>query len=164
MRSMRALLSIISFGIVVSCVDLGDEIPPDIPIARLMTAPDTIVVEGRHMYLTTYLWRDFMPISPPGGKPLIAIAYVTATDTAHLPATITADAIWIVHDSLAWKGWFTNESTPPGESRPNRLVKVYRDGPTWGPHIYVDVVVRMLDGRGNGHLLRAAHQWIDRTD
>jgi hypothetical protein len=161
---MRTLLLLVFLGTATGCADLGNEIPPDIPIARLMTAPDTVVVEGRHLYLTTYLWRDFMPISPPGGKPLIAIAYLTATDTAHLPATITADAIWIVRDSLAWNGWFTNETSPPGESRPNRIVKVARDGPAWGPHIFVDVIVRILDGRGHAQLLRAPHQWIDRTD
>lgn len=161
---MRPLLALIVFVTALGCADLGEEIPPDIPVIRLLTAPDTVVAEGRRLFLTTYLWRDFMPISPPGGKPLIAIAYVTATDTGQLSPTITADAIWVVHDSLAWKGWFENETTPPGESRPNRLVKVARNGPAWGPHIFVDVIIRILDGRGNSHLLRAAHQWIDRTD
>jgi hypothetical protein len=164
MESMRALLFLLFFGAALGCADLGDEIPPEIPVDRLLAAPDTVVVEGRRLCLTTYMWRDFMPISPPGGKPLITIAYVTATDTPQLSPSITADAIWIVHDSLAWKGWFASESTPPGESRPNRLVKVCRDGPTWGPHIFVDVIVRVLDGRGNTQMLRAAHQWIDRTD
>ena len=155
-----------SFAILLSlgCTDLGQEVPPDIPVERLQTAPDTVVVEGRTLVLTTYMWRDFMPISPPGGKPLIVIAYITAVDSTPLPSTISADAIWILTDSLVWKGGFTAEPTPPGESRPNCLRRVARDGPLWGPYVSVDVVVRVLDGHGNVSLLRAPQQWISRTD
>ncbi len=149
-----------------ACSDNGDSVspdPPDIPISQLLSSPDTITVEGRRLYLSTYMWRDFQPVSPPDGKPLIAIIYVTATDTAQLPG-ISTDAVWIVYNNQVWKSWFTNEPTPPGETKPNRIVRIAREGPLWGPHIHVDVIVRVIDARGNSQLLHAPDQWIGRTD
>jgi hypothetical protein len=38
------------------------------------------------------------------------------------------------------------------------------DGPKWGPDIYVDVVVQIIDEEGNAYLLRASDQEIIRLD
>lgn len=144
------------------CLDSGEPVPPTISIQELLAAPDTVVVEGRTLTLSTSIWRDFMPISPPDGKPLIAAAYIDAVDTTRLPSSITSDAIWIAYDGQVWNSHFTNE-TPP-QQRPNRLEKIARNGPKWGPGVYVDVVVRVFDGRGIAVLLGASHQCIGRTD
>jgi len=158
----------VTFTVVfLSCADSGvsvPPVPPDIPVDELLAAQDTITVEGRTLILSTYIWRDFMPISPPDGKPLIALAYVDGIDTTRLPSSIKADAIWIVYVGQVWKSYFTDETRPPNPLKPNRLERIARNGPKWGPDVYVDVVVSILDGRGNTHLLRAAHQWIGRTD
>lgn len=158
----RCILLLIALKLA-GCSDNGVSVPPDIPIGELLAAPDTILVEGKTLYLSTYLWRDFMPISPPDGHPLIAIIYVTATDTAQLPSSISADAVWIVYEQQVWKSWFTNEPIPPDQQRPNRIVKLARDGPKWGPGIYVSVIVRVIDSQGGTSLLRAPNQFINRT-
>lgn len=145
------------------CSDDGVPVPPDIPVDQLLAVPDTVIVNARALYLTTYLWRDFQPISPPGGKPLIAVVQVTATDTARLPGSISVDALWITYGREVWKSWLANEPIGYPE-RPNRIVMVARDGPAWGPHVSVDVIVRVADGRGGAVLLRAPNQWISRTD
>jgi len=150
--------------ILIGCSDNGISVPPDIPINQLLSSPDTILIDTRYFYLSTYIWRDFQPISPPDGKPLIAIIYITATDTAQLPASISADAVWILYNNQVWKSWFTNETISPSEFKPNRLVKIARNGPKWGPHVYVDVIVRVYDGKGGNQMLRASKQWINRTD
>ena len=90
---MRLSIFVLLFVVGLGCSDLGVSVPPDIPISQLRSAPETITVEGRQLYLTTFIWRDFQPISPPDGKPLIAIIYVTATDTAQLPGSISTDAV-----------------------------------------------------------------------
>ncbi len=154
-----AFISLFIFG----CSDDGVSIPPDIPIQKLLSTPDTIVVENRRIYLSTYMWRDFQPISPENGHPLIAIVYLTAVDTIPLPKNISADGIWIVYNNEVWKSWLTSESTPP-EIKPNRLVKVAREGPKWGPNVFVDVIVRITDGKGGSQLLRGSKQYIGRTD
>lgn len=150
--------------ILVGCSDNGVSVPPDIPINQLLASPDTVRIDTRQFYLSTYMWRDFQPISPPDGKPLIAIIYVTATDTAQLPSSISTDAVWIVYNNQVWKSWFTNEPIAPSELKPNRIVKIAREGPKWGPHVNVDVIVRVYDGKGARLLLRAPNQWIGRTD
>ncbi len=145
------------------CSDEGASAPPDLPPSQLQAARDTITVEGRKLFLATFIWRDFMPVSPPDGKPLIAVLYVTATDTVPLPGSISADAVWIVYDNQVWKSWLRDDPAA-GENKRYRLVKIAREGPNWGPGVAVDVVVRVFDGSHNAFLLRAPSQWISRTD
>lgn len=161
---MKTFIFVLIVVVAIGCSDNGISVPPDIPISQLLSSPDTITADGRQLYLATYMWRDFQPISPPDGKPLIAIVYVTATDTAQLPSSISTDAVWIVNNNQVWKSWFTNEPIAPSELKPYRIVKIAREGPKWGPHIYVDVIVRVIDRQGNHKLLRARNQWIGRTE
>jgi hypothetical protein len=160
---MKIFMFLLITFVAIGCSDIGVSVPPDIPINQLLTSPDTIHIDTRHLYLSTFMCRDFQPISPPGGKPLIAIIYVTATDTAQLPSSISTDAVWVVYNNQVWKSWFTNELAPD-ELKPNRIVKIAREGPKWGPHVYVDVIVRVYDGKGGTLLLRAPKQWIGRAD
>ena len=143
------------------CSDNGVSVPPEISISELLAAPDTITVEGRKLTLSTYMWRDFMPASPPDGHPLLAILYITAADTAQLQSSISADAVWIVHNQEVWKSWLAND---PSQQPRNRIAKMARDGPKWGPGIYVPVIVRVVNGQGKTYLLRADDQFIGRTD
>jgi hypothetical protein len=148
----------------ISCSEDDENLPPDIPLNQLINAPDTINVEGSLIYLSTDIWRDFMPISPPDGKPMIALIYITAKDTAKIPASINTDAVWMVYNNEVWKSWYSNELVAPGELKQNRIVKIVRNGPKWGPHVFIDVIVRVYDSWGNAELLRASKQWISRTD
>lgn len=140
-------------------------LPPDTPIDQLRAAPETIVVQGKTLSLSTYLWRDFMPISPPDGKPLNTIIYVTATDAAELATPISADAVWVIYNNEVWKAWLTiRPNAEGGTNQKNLIVGIASNGPKWGPHVFVDVVVRVSDGKGGTMLLRAPHQGINRTD
>jgi hypothetical protein len=164
MRFIRLCVVVLATG----CVDNGYEIPqidvpPEIPLDELRNSADTIVVEGRTLTLSTDLWRDFQPISPPDGKPLICILYITATDTARLPTGISSDGVWIVYGQQTWRSYFSKEARPPGEADLNQIIEIARDGPKWGPGVDVDVIVRVFDGKGTSQLLRAPDQPIGRT-
>ena len=161
---MRAIALVVMTIILLGCSDYVVSVPPDVPIDQLLASPQTIVVESRQLYLSTFMWRDFMPISPPDGKPLISFIYVTADDTARLPGSISTDAVWMVYNNQVWKSWLSNEPIAPDQLKPNRIVKIARDGPKWGPNVSVDVIVRVYDGKGNSQMLRATNQWIGRTD
>jgi hypothetical protein len=150
--------------VAIGCSDNGVEVPPEIPVSRLLAAPETIPVQGRLLSLSTILWRDFQPNSPPDGKPLISIIIVAAADTAQLPTSISIDAVWIVCNNQVWSSWFTNEPIAHDLLKPNRIVKIARQGPKWGPNVGVDVIVRVNVGVGAALLLRAHNQWIDRTE
>lgn len=160
---MRIFISLLFAVSLIGCSQNPVSAPPNIPISQLLASPNTIVVDGAYLHLTTSMWRSFQPISPPDGTPLTAICYVEGTDTTRVPSTISADAVWIINDGQVWKSWFTDE-LPPTEEVPNRIVKYARNGPKWGPQINVDVIVRVTDGQGHSQLLRASDQYIARLD
>lgn len=137
--------------------------PPDIPIETLLAAPDTLKIENQRFVLSTVLWRDFQPVSPPDGKPLIALAYIQTTDSSTISSSIDADAIYIVYNNQVWKSFFSNEILTPDDLRPYRIGRIAREGPKWGPDVYVDVIVRTKAG-DQDYLLKAGRQYIDRTD
>ena len=102
---------------------------------------------------------DFQPISPPDGKPLIAVLRVKAADGAALAATFHVDGAWVINGAEVWTASVGDE----------KLASAYyevvaRDGPKWGPNVSVDVVVRIREPSGSSKLLRAAAQVIQRTD
>lgn len=142
----------------------GFTLPPDVPIKKLIASPKTIRIEGRQLYLSTEIWRDFQPISPPDGWPLTAILSITSRETGKLPTSISTDAVWMVYKNQVWRSWFKNEPVAPDLLAPNRIVKIVRGGPKWGPHIHIDVIVRVNDSQGASRMLRAPNQWISRTD
>jgi hypothetical protein len=104
-----------------------------------------------------------MPPSPPDGRPLIALIWLTAIDSLAFPFSIDANRLWIVNDDLVWETEFSYEERPKNPNRIHQLEKVARDGPKWGPNIQVEVIVRIIDVENNTYLLRAHDQWIDAT-
>lgn len=162
--NMKRFCCLLALAALIGCSESEKIIsaPPDIPLDQLQAAPDTVQVEGQQLYLETFVWRDFMPISPPDGKPLVAVMYITSVDSARLPATISADAVWIVYGDQVWKSWIVDAANSVANGY--RLAKIAREGPKWGPGVRVDVIVRVLDAGGHGHLLQAPDQLIGRTD
>jgi hypothetical protein len=127
-----------------------------------LSAPEQVEIDGRKYVLETYMWRDFMPMCPPDGKPLIAIIWVTAVDSLEIPSSLGANRLWIIKDKEVWETKFTDEQHQPYYDF--QLEKIARDGPKWGPKIQVDVVVRLVDKGNKTYLLKASNQWIGRTD
>ncbi len=134
----------------------------DYPLDELLTAPEQIEINGREFVLETALWRDFMPgpQAPPDGSPLNVIAYVVAIDSLSFPTSLDADLLWVIKDDADM--WVTAlESEMPTHNY--ELKKSAQDGPKWGPDIYVDVAIRVVDQDGRTYLLRAADQLIGAT-
>ena len=89
---------------------------------------------------------------------------MTAIDSLPFPSSIDATKLWVINEEEVLETKFTDEERPQYPQRKHQLEKVARNGPKWGPGIYVDVVVRIIDGRRNFYLLRASNQYISRTD
>lgn len=136
----------------------------NIPVQELLAAPDTLILDDQPLVLRTYMWRDFQPISPSDGKPLIAIFWVYSADSTVIPENTTLDAAWLIHNDQIWGSYLTGEDPPPSEDTPYQLYDVLRDGPKWETGIEVDVVLRIRSAEGNNHLIRASNQHIGRTD
>jgi hypothetical protein len=155
------LLALVIYTLIPGC-KLFDSSGPSIP--DLLDAPEQIEIDGREYILETFLWRDFMPVSPPDGQPLIALIWITAIDSLAFPSTIDANRLWVINDELVWETEFSFEERPDDPNRIHQLEKIARDGPKWGPGIQVEVIVRVTDSQDSTYLLRAADQWIYRTD
>lgn len=161
---MRCAGIVATLSIVAGCKDFGVEVPPDIPVARLLQTPDTITVEGKPLYLAAALGRDFFPSSPPNGRPLVAVIRLITTDRSQFPASVSADAIWIVFSTQVWRSYFTSEGPGLAPETPYQYSRIAREGPKWGPFVFVDVVVRVYDSHGNAQLLHVPNQWIGRSE
>src|SRR3989344_3856754 len=83
--------------------------PSTVSLQNLQKAPEKVSINGSEYTLETYLWRDFMPISPPDGKPLIAVVKVKALGKTNVPSEINATRLWVVKDNDIWETEFTNE-------------------------------------------------------
>ncbi len=130
-------------------------------ISNLLGSPEKITVDDRTYVLETYLWRDFMPVSPPDGQPLMAAIRIVATDSAAFPALLDADKMWVVKERKeVWETKFIGEQR---EGEPNKLEKFAQDGPKWGPGIEVDVVVRLVKD-SKTFLLKATKVSITKTE
>jgi len=156
------LLPFLIFGLVGCALLVGDDGPSELSREELSSAPTLVRVDGKDLSLDTYIWRDFMPISPPDGKPLVAILRVRTNDGSSIPDGLKMPAAWIVNDSEVWDTLLDDEQ--PGPHPENVLELVARDGPKWGPNLAVDVVVQLRLADGSKLLLKAVDQMIERTD
>ena len=132
----------------------------DPPLAELEGAPARVQIAGSELKLETYLWRDFMPIAPPNGTPLIAVLRIVTTNATRIPEGLKAEHVSITYQGEVWTAAVKQEhpTTEPGV-----FEVVARNRPKWGPGVKVDVVVRLRDARGQTYWLRAPNQPIHRT-
>jgi hypothetical protein len=156
----RTLTALTATLVLTACGGSSPTTPSPLP-SDLAAAPTRVVLAGKSLGLDASLWRDFMPISPPDGRPLTALLQIRADDGSEVPATVVADMVWVLNGADAW-------STLPREERSrHETAPIYelvaRDGPKWGPGITVDVVVRLRDQSGRDVLLRVANRPIKGT-
>ena len=122
--------------------------------------PTNVAFGGATLALETYLNRDFMPFSPPDGRPLTAFVRVRSTDGAPLPVGLGVSWVGVYFQGQVWL------SAPESMALydPSVVEAITRDGPKWGPGETADVVVIVSVAGGHRALLRAADQPILRSD
>lgn len=126
----------------------------------LLSTPEEVIFEEIRYHLETSLWRDFMPISPPDGQPLIALIKVISIENVLIPSTLDVDRLWIINGYEVWESTFSEELD---SSDGCKIEKIARNGPKWDTGIRVDVVVRLIGINQKSILLRASNQIIGRT-
>lgn len=159
MTRLRALLSVATACVLLAGCESTTTISPQ-PL-RPTNPPTQVRVDGHELVLETWLWRDFMPIAPPDGQPLVAALRIKTTDGRPFPAGVTADQVTVEYGDVAWTA--TAQVERPS-SQASVLEVIARDGPRWGPHVNVNVMVRLRDRDGREHWLGAVNQPIHRTD
>ena len=160
-----ALNSVFKFnklvGIALFCILIFSCKSPFSPdIKELLSFPEEVEINGRIYTLETSLGRDLMPGRDPDGGPLIAVVWITAADQLQFPSNLDANRLWIINGQEVWETEFSYEERPQDPNRKHQLEKIARDGPKWGPNIYVDVVVRIIDHNNRAYFLKASNQYI----
>jgi len=156
----KGLIIILLICLVIILVGIS-LMPSTVSLQDLRAAPEKIEINGTEYTLETYLWRDFMPICPPDGRPLVALVKVKAPGETAISSKIDATRLWVVKGKEIWETEFANEE---GSAIGDTLEKIGRDGPKWGPGITVDIVVKIIDLKsGKSYLLKASNQYIHRT-
>jgi hypothetical protein len=121
-----------------------------------------ITIDSHDYFIDAYLWRDFMPISPPNGKNLISINWLIRADSSAIPDNIELKQQYVVYGDSLWMADYENETHQTPEYKQE---KVSRNGPKWGPFVYVDVIAKITDTKTNRDFyLKRDKVFIIRTD
>src|SRR3989442_811672 len=81
------VLTALAWTLASACASDGSVGPPSlVPLtSELHNAPQQTTLAGVTLQLETYLWRDYQPVAPPDGEPLIAVLPVKSVDGATIP-------------------------------------------------------------------------------
>ncbi|MEO9968022.1 MAG: hypothetical protein ABJF11_19675 [Reichenbachiella sp.] len=128
----------------------------------LIKSSEEINIDGQKLFLRAALWRDFMPISPPSGKGLIAVNYLVHRDSAKIPSYIKLSKQYVINGDSLWMSEYADET----RETPDYLIeRVSRNGPKWGPDITVTVIAEVKSLKDdNTYYLRLDEESIWRTD
>jgi len=143
-----------------------------VSINELRSAPAEIVLDGKSLSLSAFLWRDFSPGAWGYNRPLMASLKVTTSDKKAFPSGVRMERAWILFGEQIWE-------VPDFRFRGRRLSDNKEmwimcsvssgceistsEGPQWGPGVFVDVVVRLIDKEGKHHLIQVKKQHIIAT-
>lgn len=127
--------------------------------ADLRSASEELTIGDHKLTLSTFLWRDFMPISEENGKPLICVSKITDAHAISLSDSISLIKQYTINGSEIWIANYIEKKNPT----PFISEGVVRNGPKWGPHIRVDIVTE-FEYKGKLYRLLAKSQLIGRTD
>ena len=149
-------------------VDQAKENLPVVSIKDLRNAPAEIVLDGKSLSLSAYLWRDFAP-GPIGERPLMVVVKVATSDKQPFPSRVRIDRIWVLFGEEIWASDYRGRSQDPSDTKEDWIYcsdspvceASARGGPLWRPGVLVDVVVRLLDKEGKHHLIQVQRQTIN---
>ena len=127
-------------------------------------AVDTLTIGSNSFVLDAYLWRDFQPVTPPNGKPMISINWLINTNLVKIPDNISMVKQYVFYNDEIWVADY--ESEAPAPSLPEyKLERISRNGPKWGPDIYVDVISQIRDSQSNkDYYIKRENVYVLRTD
>ena len=119
-----------------------DELPERDALAD---APRELDVDGVLLQADQFLSRDFFPPVPPEGRPLRIYGGIQAQSDEIIPSGLMAVEIYVLHEGEAW----IVEPDPDmsGREDPSIIFTGAKNGPFWGPDVFVDIVTRLeFDG------------------
>jgi len=102
----------------------------------LRLTPTALQIGNDSLFLTTYVWRDFMPTTGKDGSVLYCSNQLTYKDSLPIPAGLEFKTQYVISGNQVW----TNEHVDIDSGNPYVIRGVINGGPKWEPGIFVDVV------------------------
>lgn len=126
----------------------------------LRSTPKQLAIGNSALVAEAFLWRDFMPVSPPAGSGLISTSQLMTADQTALPSGISLKKQYAVNeDGEVWAG----DIEQAWSSFPYEVTGVSRNGPKWEIGSTVHVVCE-FGYQGRTYRILAEPQQIKRTD
>lgn len=131
---------------------------PESATALIIKSSDQLVIDGHTLNLHAELWRDFMPVTLPGGKGLISLNWLVKTDSTAMPDYLMLSKQFVIYQDQVWAAEYTDET----RESPNYLMeRISRDGPHWEAETEVTVVAEVTNSQNNTrYYVRSAKQVI----
>ena len=155
---MVALIVLALSVLSASCEDPQDSIctplwyfSDDIEHPDIESIPDTIEIEGTQLYLSSQLWRNFMPSGCSTCSRLAAYIAIVDCDSISVPGSVDPQIIWVLNGEETWGSRFSEEILPP--NYPYVELRIARCGPEWETDTAVDVIV-MIESDNDVYFLR----------
>ena len=155
-------MKIILFTLLVGLISCGDERTKEKALTEtellteLKSAPKSVTIGKNTFYLTTYLWRNFMPVAEENGGSMICVNSLTEKDSLSISGSIKLIKQYVIKENEVWAADYTEITKP----NPYIIKGVVRDGPKWGPNIEVDIVCE-FEQTGKIYRILAASQKIN---
>ncbi len=109
-------------------------------VKALQDTPQSLVVDGKTLLLSTELWRDFMPSVGKAERSLRAAVSISAQDNESLPSNLIFKRMVVLNGDSVWVQTMVNSE----RSDDIRLKANTTGGPEWTPDSQVDVVVEFM--------------------
>ena len=168
MKTIKFILAILFSALLLVGCELKNGIDNNLSDKELISelrsmVTETLFIGSKSYVLEAYMWRDFQPISPENGKPLISINWLVCTDSVKIPANIHLVKQFVIYGDVVWVSDYSNETL---SAEPEyKIKKVSREGPKWGPHVSVDVISQIHDSNTDkDYYVGLKNVYIDRTD
>lgn len=126
---------------------------------ELKSLPESIIIESNTFTLSTYLWRDYMPISEDNGSKMYCVNKLTEINEQPILSTISLKKQYIVKDDEVWTAEYIQIKKTPS----NIWEGYVNGGPKWGPNIKVDVICE-FEYSGVTYRILAKSQFISKTE
>ena len=126
---------------------------------ELRSRPESIIMGSNYLILTTYMWRDFMPIAEENGSNLFCTIKLKDVDNVAISKSIKLNKLHVIKGDEIWTTNFSKIKNDIAYI----LEGIANNGPKWGPDIDVDVVCE-FENSGTVYRILAKSQSINRTE
>ena len=139
MKKAQHILFILIFAIC-SCEHTEKEVSmssDDHPYQPVSNVPQTQTIGTYNFRLEAHLARNFMPIIPSSGAPLVAVISLVETEQKNIKGKFELQTFKIAAFERTWEPSFLTDTS---FSNPYEIRRVSHDGPQLKPGRFVDVI------------------------